>query len=69
MTSVSYPSRLSTKRAVLCSRTNAQRVAGRVFDNVGGRVSVVRTGNPIQPFCVTPGEVASGVVELEMLSA
>lgn len=69
MTSASHPSRFSMKRAILCSRSHAHRVAGRVFDLEGGPVSVVRTDNPVQPFRVMPGDVASGVVEVEMRSA
>lgn len=59
---------LSPKRRQLCSRENASRVASRLFDLRPGRIAVVRTGNPLQPFrvCFTPA--LGDEVELEMVS-
>lgn len=39
----------STKRLVLCSRENARRVAGRIFDEAQ-HACVIRTGHPLQPW-------------------
>ena len=62
-----YPG-LSPKRRQLCSRENASRVASRLFDLRPGRIAVVKTGDPLQPFrvCLTPS--ASDEVALEMVS-
>lgn len=59
---------LSPKRRQLCSRENASRVASRLFDLQPGRIAVVRTENPLQPFrvCLTPS--VGDEVELEMVS-
>ena len=40
---------LSTKRLILCSRENALRVAGQIFDE-GRHACVIRTGHPLQPY-------------------
>lgn len=43
---------MSPKRRALCSRENALRVAGRIFD-AGQHAYVIRTGDPLQPFRAT----------------
>lgn len=43
------PSCLSAKRLILCSRENALRVAGHIFDETH-RACVIRTGHPLQPY-------------------
>ncbi|MDR7103885.1 hypothetical protein [Croceicoccus sp. BE223] len=58
----------SPKRLLLCSRENANRVASRLFDERPGRVSIVRTANPLQPFRVCTTTVAGDHVEVEMVS-
>ncbi len=40
------------KRAVLCSRANADRVARQIIEATGLPVSIARTGDPVQPFRV-----------------
>ena len=57
---------LSPKRLQLCSRENANRVAGRLFDERPGRLSIVRTGDPLQPFRVCTTPAADDHVEVEM---
>src|SRR3546814_13515360 len=37
---------LSPKRGLLCSRANALRVAGRIFDHSQTKVSILRTIDP-----------------------
>ena len=59
---------LSPKRYLLCSRENANRVASRLFDSQAGRVSVVRTSNPLQPFCVSTSPSLGDHVAVEMVS-
>lgn len=59
---------LSPKRFLLCSRENANRVADRLFDSRPGRVSVVRTSNPLQPFCVSTSPAVGDLVEVEIVS-
>lgn len=59
-------STLSPKRSRLCSRANAQAVAARMFDAGARHVSVVRTGDPLQPFQAVPALVDGPNVELEM---
>jgi hypothetical protein len=59
---------LSPKRRQLCSRENASRVASRLFDQRPGRIAVVKTGNPLQPFRVCSTPAHSDQVELEMVS-
>ncbi|PBN42967.1 hypothetical protein [Sphingobium sp. D43FB] len=59
---------LSSKRYILCSRENAHRVASRLFDAQSGRVSIVRTGNPLQPFCVSTSPSRDAHVEVEIVS-
>ena len=59
---------LSPKRLLLCSRENAQRVATRLFDLQPGRVSIVRTGNPLQPFRVCTMPCRGERVEVEMVA-
>ncbi len=59
---------LSPKRLLLCSRENANRVASRLFDERPERVSIVRTGDPLQPFRVCTAPSAGDHVEVEMVS-
>lgn len=59
---------LSPKRFLLCSRENAHRVASRLFDAQSGRVSIVRTGDPLQPFCVSTSPSRDAKVEVEIVS-
>ena len=59
---------LSPKRYLLCSRENAHRVASQLFDAQSGRVSIVRTGNPLQPFCVSTSPACDAHVEVEIVS-
>lgn len=60
--------RLSPKRLLLCSRENANRVASRIFDESPGRISIVRTNNPMQPFRVCTLPAFGERVEVEMVS-
>jgi len=62
------PDSLSPKRNLLCSRENAHRVASQLFDARPGRVSIVRTGNPLQPFCVSTSPSRGDHVEVEIVS-
>lgn len=59
---------LSPKRLLLCSRENANRVASRLFDVQSGRISIVRTSNPLQPFRVCTSPALGDNVEVEMVS-
>lgn len=59
---------LSPKRLLLCSRENANRVASRLFDEQPGRLAIVRTGNPLQPFRVCSVPSIGDHVEVEMVS-
>lgn len=59
---------LSPKRYQLCSRENAQRVALRLFDAEARRVSIVRTGDPLQPFCVSTSPSVDAFVEVEVMA-
>ncbi|ATY34924.1 hypothetical protein [Sphingomonas psychrotolerans] len=59
---------LSPKRHLLCSRENAHRVASRLFDARPGRVSIVRTDNPLQPFYVSRSPARDAHVEVEIVS-
>lgn len=59
---------LSPKRLLLCSRENANRVAYRLFDERPCRISIVRTGNPLQPFRVCTAPSFGDHVEVEMVS-
>ena len=59
---------MSDKRIALCSRSNALRVAERLFDDLGGRVSIVRTDSPVQPYRVTTDPEPLERVEVEMRS-
>lgn len=49
----SLDTKISARRLELCSRENAHRVAGRLFDEKRRPVAVVRTGHPIKPFHVS----------------
>ena len=59
---------LSPKRGLLCSRENALRVAGRIFDHSQERVSILRTPNPLQPFRVSTDPATPGLIVLEMVA-
>lgn len=59
---------LSPKRFLLCSRENANRVASRLFDAQAGRISIVRTHDPLQPFRVCSAPLMGEQVEVEMVS-
>lgn len=59
---------LSPKRQMLCSRENAVRVAGRIFDHSHERVSILRTADPLQPFRVSTDPASPGLVVLEMVA-
>ncbi|MDE8650550.1 hypothetical protein [Novosphingobium album (ex Liu et al. 2023)] len=59
---------ISRKRRILCSRENALRVAARLFDIHMQPVSIVRTGDPFQPYRITTAPVRGDQVELEMVS-
>lgn len=59
---------LSPKRQLLCSRENALRVAGRIFDHSQGRVSILRTADPLQPFRVSTDPTSPGLIVLEMVA-
>ncbi|NJC35442.1 hypothetical protein GGR88_002971 [Sphingomonas jejuensis] len=56
----------SPKRSQLCSRVHAQRIAMRMFDAGARQVSIVRTGDPLQPFRVLPVIVDGPNVEVEL---
>ena len=59
---------LSPKRQQLCSRENAMRVAGRIFDDYPTRVSILHTGDPLQPFRVSTDPSSRGHIVLEMVA-
>ena len=59
---------LSPKRQLLCSRENAVRVATRIFDQSPGKVSILRTADPLQPFRVSTGPAPPALVVLEMVA-
>lgn len=59
---------LSKKRQLLCSRENAMRVAGRIFDQSQEKVSILRTEDPLQPFRVSTGAASPGLIVLEMVA-
>ena len=59
---------LSPKRRLLCSRENALRVAGRIFDHSQGKVSILRTTDPLQPFRISTDPASSGLIVLEMVA-
>lgn len=59
---------LSPNRELLCSRENALRVAGRIFDHSRGRVSILRTTDPLQPFRVSTDPASPGLIVLEMVA-
>lgn len=59
---------LSPKRFLLCSRENAHRVASQLFDAQPGRVSIIRTGNPLQPFHVSTAPSLDADIEVEIVS-
>ncbi|MGE4306953.1 hypothetical protein [Sphingopyxis granuli] len=59
---------LSPKRGLLCSRENALRVAGRIFDHSQTKVSILRTSDPLQPFRVSTDPASAGLIVLEMVA-
>ncbi|WP_337847822.1 hypothetical protein [Sphingomonas sp.] len=59
---------LSSKRQQLCSRENAMRVAGRIFDDHPKRVSILHTGDPLQPFRVSTDPSSHDHIVLEMVA-
>ena len=59
---------VSAKRRELCSRENAMRVAARIFDTQKQPLSIIRTGNPFQPYRISTAPTRHDDVELEMLS-
>jgi hypothetical protein len=59
---------LSPKRQVLCSRENALRVAARIFDDCPRKVSILHTGDPLQPFRVSTDPPSRDQVVLEMVA-
>ena len=59
---------LSPKRELLCSRENALRVARRIFDHSPGRVSILHTADPLQPFRVSTDSASPGLIVLEMVA-
>lgn len=59
---------LSPKRGALCSRENAERIASRVFDQGFCPVSVIRTGDALQPFRVSTAPSRGDDVALQMVS-
>jgi len=68
MTCATDRRRLSPKRQLLCSRENALRVAGRIFDRSPGKVSILRTADPLQPFRVSTDPVSAGLIVLEIVA-
>lgn len=60
--------RLSPKRQQLCSRENAVRVASRIFDDQPQKVSILHTGDPLQPFRVSIDPTSREHVVLEMVA-
>ena len=61
------PQSLSAKRRALCSRENAERVALQIFRQGVWPVSIVRTGNALQPFRVSTAPASDENVVVEML--
>src|SRR3546814_19591931 len=59
---------LSPKRGLLCSRENALRVPGRIFDHSQTKVSILRTSDPMQPFRVSTDPASAGLIALEMVA-
>ncbi len=52
------------KRAVLCSRVNADRVARQIIEATGLPVSIARTHDPVQPFrVIRSDEPLTGTIE------
>jgi hypothetical protein len=62
------PEFLSPKRSLLCSRDNAQRVAAQIFADRGEPVSILRTGDPLQPYRVLAGAKFDDTVEMVLVS-
>ena len=56
----------SPLRSRLCNRAHAQAVAARMFEAGERHVSIVRTGDALQPFRVVPAIVDGPNVELEL---
>jgi len=57
---------LDPRRAVLCGRANAERLAIRMTANSGKSLAMVTTDNKLQPLCVMPAEEGlPGAIELQ----
>lgn len=67
MVTLPSPERISPKRRLLCSRENALRMAGRCFDAEMKPVSVICTGDPLQPYRVSLAPCQDDHVVLEMV--
>ena len=62
------PQSLDPRRAILCGRANAERVAIRMTANSGQSHAVGRTASKLQPFSVLPAEEGvPGVIELQVV--
>ena len=62
------PQSLDPRRAILCGRANAERLAIRRTANSGQSHAVVRTNSKLQPFCVLPtDEGLRGAIELQVV--
>ena len=58
----------TARRARLCNREHAGRVAERLCQSTLRPVAVVRTGSPLQPFRVTDQpESGEGEIEMEVV--
>ena len=66
MSAAPPPGPLSRKRQELCSRTHAQRIAGRLLHVLGRPMAVIRTDNPLQPFRVADPSEGPGRVVVEV---
>lgn len=59
---------LSPKREHLCSRENALRVAARMFDDHPKRISILHTGDPLQPFRISLDPANRDQIVAEMVA-
>lgn len=60
----------SRRRAELCSPEHAQRVANRLFEHAREDISVLRTGEPLQPFkVVRTADVTDPSAEIIVVTA
>src|SRR3546814_16302053 len=60
---------LSPKRGLLCSRENALRVAGRIFDHSQTKLRILRTSDPLQPFRVSTDPASAGPTVLDIVAS